>query len=187
MTDDTTDADASTDREVPTEGEEPYAYWMPPHGSDSTSLAVVHNPEPTMPSADDIIDPDPIQPGVRTSKADREAYLDVLALVRAYDGYLTPPEGHPADSHPLDALRALRAVRTAVAHLQKHSIFREVAITPTSALTSADENLGAAETAVEQSLRAAGIPIPAQPYADAGDDTDDAGGEGGGAGTDTPE
>lgn len=154
------DHDTGTDG-VPTEGTEPYEYWLSPTAVGASTFAVTVNTD--IPDADAIANAEPIQPAIRHSYAGHESFAEVVALADAYSGVLRTPDDDPEDTHPLDAVRALRAVYTVLSNLDSHPLFTEtgadLGLRPETAATITESVLAAAELDV----LAAGIPLPDRP------------------------
>lgn len=157
---------AQTD--APDDGDDPYPFWMPPTGEHTNTYQLVYerpltDRDDATTTADDRRD---AAVDIRHSVARQHVYLERVALMDAYDGaWFTTSDG-TQDSHPLDALRALRGVQTVLSQLRDHPLFTKCDTTTSGHLDSVAESLAPVIASTERTLDAAGIPHTPEPTDD---------------------
>lgn len=141
-------------------------WWLPPTGHGIGRVVMAYDPDPDrrheyIEARGDVEwpvgAPEPNHGTKLHSRASERPIREFAALLDAYSGYVPVPEDHPSDEHPLDALRALRALRACVANLSGHP-FVEPDETAVGALEAVERDLRAAEAKFERECENAGLP-----------------------------
>ena len=90
--------------------------------------------------------PDWSPPPVVDGFSDRTQFDHAVSLLAAYHGFFATPTGVPEEHHPIDAVRALRAIARALRGVSTHPLVADDAPTTTVVNAAATQATEAADT-----------------------------------------